>query len=54
MYYLAKLAQAAGLAMIAVGFIAAFPQVMNRQVLAVSMLFFGVGWIIEKFLIKKD
>ncbi len=52
MYYLAKLAQAAGLAVVAVGFLTSFPQVMNRQVLVVGVLFFGVGWMIQKFMIK--
>ena len=52
MYYLAKTFQAAGLAIITIDFFRNFPQVLNRKVLTLGILLFGIGWIIQKFLLK--
>jgi len=52
MYYLAKVFQAAGLAIITIDFMRHFPQVMNRKILTLGILLFGMGWVIQKFLLK--
>ncbi len=53
MYYVAKAAQAAGLAVIAIGFVRKFPNLMSHQELMLGILIFGFGWIIESFLLRK-
>lgn len=52
MYYMGKIFQAAGLAIVTFDFIRNFPQVMSRQVLGVGITLFAIGWIIQKFLLK--
>ena len=53
MYYLAKLAQLAGLAVIALGFLGKFPALMNPRLLGVGILLFAFGWIVQKYLLKQ-
>lgn len=53
MFYLSKIAQAAGLAVILWGFATSFPNVMSRQALAIGILLFVFGWIVQNFLLKK-
>jgi len=53
MYYLAKIAQAAGLTVIGIGFVAAFPKLMNTRILSVGVVLFISGWITERFLLKR-
>ena len=53
MYYLAKLAQAAGLTIILIGFLRKFPHLMNPRILLVGIALFLFGWIIDQFLLKK-
>ncbi len=53
MYYLAKLAQAAGLAVIGTGLLTVFPKLINAKVLSAGILLFLLGWIVENFLLKR-
>ena len=53
MYWLAKVFQAAGLGVIAWGFIKHFPNLMPHNVLLVALVFFAAGWIIQTYLLKK-
>lgn len=53
MYYVAKIAQAAGLAITAVGFVAAFPKLVDMRIFSVGVLFFLFGWIVEQYLLRK-
>ena len=52
MFYVAKIFQAAGLAIVTIDFFRKFPNVMDRKILFVGILLFGAGWIIQKFLVK--
>ncbi len=54
MYGIAKLAQAAGLGIIAFDFVRSFPDVMNRKILGVGILVFAFGWTIQRFLLKNE
>ncbi len=53
MYYLAKLTQAAGLGVITVGFLRNFPNLIDRNILMTGIILFGLGWMIQTFLLKK-
>lgn len=53
MYYLAKIAQATGLTIVLIGFLAKFPDLMNTKVLTSGVILFGFGWFIQKFMLKK-
>lgn len=53
MYYLAKIFQATGLAVIALGFMAAFPRLMNTRVLLVGIVTFTMGWMMGRFLLHR-
>ena len=53
MYYLAKLAQASGLAVIAVAFVINYPKLMNPRIFTVGIVIFAFGWIVQQFLLKK-
>ncbi len=53
MYYAAKFFQAGGLGVIGVGFLTAFPDLIDINYLGAGALLFGVGWIIQHFLIQK-
>lgn len=52
MFYLGKLFQAAGLAVILIAFIKSFPQLMSYKELFIGLIVFGIGWIINRFLVK--
>ena len=52
MYYLAKIAQACGLVVILAGFLARFPNLMNTKILAMGLMIFLFGWIVQRFLLK--
>lgn len=52
MYYLAKIAQAAGLATVGMGFITAFPGIISGKIFGIGTLIFVFGWIVEAFLLK--
>ncbi len=53
MYWVAKIFQAAGLGTMGIGFIRAYPNMMQRDLLLVSVLFFAVGWIIQAWMLRK-
>ncbi|HLD69782.1 MAG TPA: hypothetical protein VJA17_03360 [Candidatus Omnitrophota bacterium] len=53
MYYLAKLTQAAGLGVITVGFLKNFPNLIDRNILLAGVVLFGLGWLIQAFLLKE-
>ena len=53
MYYIAKIAQAAGLTIILIGFIKSIPNLMNPRIFGVGILLFIFGWIITQFMLKK-
>lgn len=53
MYYIAKIAQAAGLTIILIGFLKDFPRLMNPKVLLVGAIIFVFGWIIQQFMLKR-
>lgn len=52
MYYIAKIAQAAGLGVILIDYLRHFPELMNRRVLAAGIMLFVFGWVIQKFFLK--
>ena len=53
MYYLAKIAEAAGLGTIGIGFILSFPHLIGMKVLSAGLLLFVFGWIVESYLLKR-
>lgn len=53
MYYFSKLIQAGGLAIIILGFLKNFPNLIERKILFAGMVLFGIGWLIQRFLLKK-
>ncbi len=52
MYWIAKLFQATGLAVMAWGFIKGYPNMMPRNILLLAGVFFIVGWIIQSYMLK--
>ncbi len=52
MYYLAKCFELSGLCIIGIGLINQFPKLMSPKWLLVGSLFFGAGWLIEKYVLK--
>jgi hypothetical protein len=53
MYFIAKSFQAAGLAVMAWGFLKNFPNLMPHNIFLISGLFFIMGWIIQSYLLRK-
>jgi len=53
MYYLAKLAQASGLAIVAFGFLISFPNLMKPKILLIGVSVFLFGLVIQKFMLSK-
>jgi len=53
MYYLLKLIQAVGLAVIIIGFLINFPKIMNMKMLAAGICIFTFGWILQRTMLKK-
>ncbi len=52
MYYLAKIAQAAGLTIIIVNFLTHFPKLLNFKIFLIGGILFLFGWITQRFLLK--
>jgi len=52
MFYIAKAAQAAGLAIILFAFLKYFPHLMGYKVLIAGIGVFGFGWCVDQFLLK--
>ena len=48
MYVIAKFAQAAGLAIILIGFIQKFPKVMNPKIFLLGLGLFMAGWLLNR------
>ena len=53
MYYISKGLQLIGLIVIGIGFISHFPNLMNYKLLSMGILFFSMGWIVQKFGLSK-
>ena len=53
MYYIAKILQACGLAIILIGFLREFPELMSHRSLVIGLLIFIGGWMTDRFLLKK-
>ena len=52
MYYIAKFLEIVGMAIIPIGFILKFPELMDPQFFGFGVVFFFMGLIIEKFILK--
>ena len=52
MYYLAKFFELVGISVIPVAFFFNWPEPMRESTLLYAVIFFLVGWIIEKYLLK--
>ncbi len=52
MYYGAKGLELLGMTMIGVGFIVKFPRLMDPRLLLAGIVFFVVGWVIEKYILQ--
>ena len=53
MYYIAKIAQAAGLTVMLIGFLADFQKLMNPKIFGIGALIFAFGWIVQRFMLKR-
>ena len=53
MYYLAKIAQAGGLAVILIGFFKNFPNLLDKNTFILGVVMFIFGWVVQTFLLKK-
>jgi len=49
MYYIGKGLQFIGLLVIGVGFISHFPSLMDYKFIGIGVLFFLMGWLVQKF-----
>ena len=52
MYYLAKIFQATGLTVIAIGFVQSFPRLLDRNALTIGTIAFVTGWTIQRFFLR--
>ena len=52
MITLAKLLQAMGIGVIAIGFISNFPELINGKSAIAGLLLFTIGWIVERYLAR--
>ena len=52
MYYGAKGLELLGITMIGIGFIIKFPRLMDPKFLLAGVVFFVVGWVIEKYILQ--
>ena len=53
MYYVAKIAQAAGLGVITLGFVMYFPRLINMRIFLTGIFLFIFGCLVQNFLLKK-
>jgi len=53
LFYLAKIIECIGLAVVLIGFVQCYPQLMSPKVLLAGVLIFICGWLIGKFLLKR-
>ena len=49
MYYISKILQFIGLVIIGIGFISHFQSLLDYKLLGYGLLFFFMGWLIQKF-----
>jgi len=49
MFYISKVLQLIGISIIGIGFISQFPNLLDYNLLGIGMLFFIMGWIVQKF-----
>ena len=49
MYYISKGLQLIGLLIIGIGIISQFPKLMDYKLLGIGIIFFIMGWIVQKF-----
>ena len=49
MYYISKGFQFVGLLVIGAGFVWKFPQLMDYKLLGIGLVFFIMGWTVQKF-----
>jgi len=54
MYYIGKIIQASGLTFILVAFMRKFPNLMSYKEFLIGMIVFLMGWIIDRYLTKKN
>ncbi len=52
MYYMAKSLQLLGIFSILIGFIIKYPTLMNPKLFLASLIIFGSGMAIEKYILK--
>ncbi len=52
MPYLVKILEATGLGIVAIGFVASFPSLIDLKVFTLGTITFFVGWMIESLLHK--
>ena len=53
MVFMAKLAQATGMAIIMIDFLRKFPDLMSPKILGIGALIFGLGWLMQKMVVPK-
>ena len=53
MYYVAKVLQFFGLAIIGLAFVAKFPSLMDPKLFAVGIVIGYAGWVIQRYLLKR-
>jgi len=53
MYYVARISQAIGLAIMMIGFITTFPELINSRYLVVGLLLFLIGWLIQRYMLQE-
>ena len=53
MYYLGKIIQATGLAVVFINFVSHFPRLMNFKTFLLGTVIFTIGWIINQFFLQK-
>jgi hypothetical protein len=49
LYMVAKMFQASGLAIMAVGFVRNYPHILPHKIFAIAALLFGMGWLIQNY-----
>ena len=49
MYYISKGFQFVGLLVIGIGFISKFPQLIDYKLIGIGLIFFIMGWVVQKF-----
>ena len=53
MYYVAKALQAAGLGVMALGFMQNYPRLLPRGLFLISIVLFLSGWLIQTYVLKR-